>query len=290
MSSIAIALSAALFYGVADFLGGLGSRRAAALPVAALSQAAGWATLIVVVVLLPSPRPTLESLAWGVAGGIASAGFLTLFYYLLSVGQMGIVAPVSAVWAVIVPVVAGMLFGERPGLMVMAGIVLAMGSTVMMSGGDAGKPVAKSSPRTGRLVGLALLAGVLGGFYFVFLERAGDDAGFWPLFVARLTSTGVTVAALWLSRRSALPGENPPLSPGSIWPALASGVLDSTGSTLYVIAVRQELLSVAATLVSLYTGVTVVLAWVLLRERVRFRHVLGMVLAGLAIVLIAKRP
>lgn len=288
MSPIAFALSAAFFYGIADFLGGLGSRRAAALPVAAISQAAGWLTLLVAVLLIPSALPGTKGLIWGVAGGISSAAFLTLFYYLLSVGRMGIVAPVAAVWAVIVPVAAGMLFGERPGSTVMAGIIVAMAATVMMSGGDSGSPVNASSPPTGKLAGLAVVAGILGGLYFVSLERAGDDGGFWPLFIARLTSTIITVIALWLTRRRSLPGENRPITRAVVWPAFSSGVLDSTGSTFYVLAVRQELLSVAATLVSLYTGVTVVLAWIILREKLRTRHLVGMALAGLAIVLIVS--
>jgi drug/metabolite transporter (DMT)-like permease len=287
MGSIAFALSSALFYGVADFLGGLGSRRAAALPVAALSQVAGWATLVLIVLLLPSPGPTPTSLMWGIAGGVSSAAFLSLFYYLLSVGRMGIVAPVSAVWAVIVPVAAGILFGERPGPPVMAGIVLAMGATVMMSGGDSGK-VTASSPPIGRLVLLSVLAGILGGLYFISLERAGDDAGYWPLFLARLTSSVITVAALWLTRLRSTGAERRPISRAVLWPALGSGVLDSTGSTFYVIAVREQLLSVVATLVSLYTGFTVLLAWIVLREKLRPRHLIGLVLAGGAIALIVS--
>ena len=212
------ALLAALSYGIADFLGGLGSRRAAALPVASLSQGAGAVVLLLLVPLLHSATPTLESLAWGAAAGFAGAAFLGLFYYLLAVGRMGIVAPVSAVWAVMVPVGAGILFGERPGIAALAGVVLAIGSTVMMSGGES------TGRATKGLVGLSVLAGMLGGLWFVFLERAGAASGLWPLLSAKITSTLLTVAALWLLRRRISPGL--PLSRAALWPGLASGVLE----------------------------------------------------------------
>jgi drug/metabolite transporter (DMT)-like permease len=126
---------------------------------------------------------------------------------------------------------------------------------------------------------------MVGGLYFVFVERAGDVHGLWALLSARITSTlltGIALVFLWRRLRFA---QSRPLAP-ALWPALSSGGLDALGSLLYVFAIRRELLSVTATLVSLYTGVTVLLAWIVLGERFRARHAAGMAFAALAIVLI----
>jgi drug/metabolite transporter (DMT)-like permease len=282
MPSALTAILSAIAYGVADFLGGLGSRRATALPVTALSQVMGALTLALVVPLLSNAPPETRGLVWGALAGVAGATFLMLFYYLLANGRMGIVAPVSAVWAIIVPVAAGLLIGERPGAIVAVGILLAIIATVMMSGGDTG---ARSAMSTSRMVWLSVLAGAGGGCYFILIQRAGPASGLWPVLAARITSTVVTAGVLLASRSRGVNAR--PLTASSTWPALVSGVLDVGGSALYVIALRHELMTVTVTLVSLYPAITVFLAWLVLHERFRLRHALGMGLAGMAIILIA---
>lgn len=283
MPSALTAVLSAIAYGVADFLGGLGSRRAAALSVTALSQAAGAIALGLVVPLLSGGGPASRALFWGTLAGVAGATFLMLFYYLLANGRMGIVAPVSAVWAVIVPVVAGLLIGERPGAIVGVGILLAIGATLLMSGGDSG---GESRMPTAKMVWLSVLAGVGGGFYFILVQRAGPESGLWPVLAARVASTVVTSAVLVISRRRQPAAR--PLTPPAVWPALVSGVLDVAGSALYVLALRNQLMSITVTLVSLYPAVTVFLAWLVLHERFRLRHAFGMGLAGAAIAMIAS--
>lgn len=282
MPSALTAILSAIAYGVADFLGGLGSRRAAALAVTALSQATGAIALALVVPLLADTPPESAALVWGMLAGVAGATFLMLFYYLLANGRMGIVAPVSAVWAIIVPVAAGLLLGERPGPIVGVGILVAIAATLLMSGGDSGD---RSRMPMATMVWLSVLAGAGGGFYFILIQRAGPASGLWPVLAARVTSTLVTTAVLLAVRSRRPPARR--LTLPAVWPALVSGVLDVSGSALYVLALRNELMSITVTLVSLYPAITVLLAWLVLHERFRLRHALGMGLAGAAIAMIA---
>jgi drug/metabolite transporter (DMT)-like permease len=218
------------------------------------------------------PGPTTLALA-ALAGMLAVAGILGL-YTGLAVGRMGVVAPVTGVIAATLPVVVGFVGQGWPPLPVVVGIGLALTGVILVSG---------STDLTGRRSGIeyALLGGVGLGLFNIAVGAFPEDLVAWPLAVIKAGSLIPIAALVILARR-------PWRIPRPILPALlAVAVLDLAGNGLYILATQAGRLDVAATLSSLYPVTTVVLAVVLLRERVTASHLAGIVLAGVAIALIA---
>ena len=218
------------------------------------------------------PSPATLGLA-ALAGILAVAGILGL-YTGLAVGRMGVVAPVTGVIAATLPVVAGFVGQGWPAGQVVIGIVLALAAVVLVSG---------SRDLTGRRSGIeyALVGGVGLGLFNITIGAFPEHLVAWPLAVIKAGSLIPIAALVFIGRR-------PWRVPRPILPAmLAVAFLDLAGNGLYILATQAGRLDVAATLSSLYPVTTVVLAVVLLRERVTRSHLVGIVLAGIAIVLIA---
>lgn len=279
-----LALASAVFYGAADFIGGMTSRLADTMAVVLVSQFAG---LLMVALLLPAlgtPVPEARDWVWGALAGIAGGVGVALLYRALAVGVMSLVAPVTAVLAVTVPVIVAVaVMGERPALLASIGIVMALLAVILVSQAETapprdGKPV--SPPRRG--LGLALLSGVAIGCFFVALAQTSERAGLWPLLFARVSSV-LFFAALMLATRRA------PVMPRTVAAvAVAGGMLDMIANLLYLLAARQGPLTLAVTLSSLYPASTVLLARVVLHERLTSRQWIGVALALLAIILIVS--
>jgi drug/metabolite transporter (DMT)-like permease len=271
-----LALLSAGVYGVGDFCGGLATRRASAAAVLFWSHVVG---LLLVLASLPlvSADPTGADLLWGGLGGLAGAAGVGLLYQALSIGPMSVVAPTTALLAALVPVVAGLFEGDRPSVAVGAGMALALVAIVLVGAEGEG------SLRPSDLRGLtfALGAGLGFGLFFVALSHTGDDAGTWPLLGARAASVAV-VGFLALVHR--VDGRLPL---GSRRLAATAGALDVTANLLYLLAVREGLLSVVSVLTALYPVSTVVLARVVLRERFATLQRVGMAIALPATILIA---
>ena len=282
MVAVLLALASSASYGTADFLGGLASRRAAATAVVLVSQSVGLATLAVVLALTDRQLPAAVDLGWGGLAGLCGMVGLVLFYRGLAAGTMSVVAPVTAVVSAIVPVVAGLALGERPGWLAMAGIVLAVPAIVLLGWGGS-PPVARGGRRhvDRRALVLAAAAGVGFGLFFVTLSRASSDAGLWPVLAARVAS--VTALAALLTLQRAWGGVRAAVSSLSA----GAGVLDTTANGLYLLAVQRGLLSEVAVLSSLYPASTIVLASTVLHERLARLQWWGLALAGVAVVAIA---
>jgi len=269
--AIALGLGSSLCWGLADFFGGLQSRRRPLLAVLLVSQVAALVLLLPLAAALGGALPGAAAVGWAALAGTAGTIALAAFYRGLAIGTMSIVAPVSAT-AAVVPVLVGLAEGERPGALQVAGMALAFVGIVLASrepsegGGAAG--------RAG--VGLALVAAAGFGTFFVGIDRASEDAAvLWVIAVSRTCGLAV-IAAAALARRPALPRE------GRVWAALlVIGVLDLGANALYAYATTKGLLSIVAVLGSLYPAVTVVLARVVLSERVTRPQEAG-VLATLA--------
>jgi drug/metabolite transporter (DMT)-like permease len=274
---ILLALGSAVVYGTSDFLGGLASRRASVFGVVALSQVAG---LVALIALLPwlggTTRPA--DLAWGAAGGLAGATGLVIFFRTLARGVMSVIAPVTAVTAAAVPVLVGLLDGNRIGFRSGAGIVLALVAVVLVSAEGGLSAVRAARPAS---IPPALVAGAAFGIFFVFLDRTGDGAGLTPLVAARLASVVLVVGMSLVGRRSLrVPRASLPLVAGS-------GVGDMSANALFLLATQQHSqLAVVGVLASLYPVSTVVLAQFLLRERLVPAQLTGLATAALAVVLI----
>jgi uncharacterized membrane protein len=280
----ALALASAALYGAADFLGGLGARRTNTIAVVAVSQLVGLMLLAVMLVWLPDADPGTRDLLWGGAAGLAGGVGVALLYRALAIGRMAVVAPTTAVCAVAIPVTASMLLGERPSAGRLAGMGLAIVAIVLVSqqrpvAGEAGDhPLMNRRMPLG--LGLALMSGVAIGFFFLALARTAATAGFWPLLAARVMSVGLFAVS------AAVGGRSLRMAAPVAAIVIAAGVVDMIANALYLIATRYGSLSVVVTLSSLYPASTVILARVILGERLSALQGVGIACALIAAVLI----
>lgn len=277
MITVLLALLGAASYGVSDFIGGIFGKRASPWAVAATGGAGGGAAATVLALLNPGD-PVAADLAWGAAAGIGSGTGTAFLYRGLASGRMGVVAPVSGVLAVVLPVVVGVVTGERPGPLVWLGILSAIPAIWLVAREpDAGHP---SGP-VGSGATDGVLAGIGFGGLFACLGQVPDGAGFWPLVLNQLV--GVVVIALaatllgagWLPRQAAA------------WGGALAGLLGGVATMAFLLATHHGLLSVSAVLTSLYPAFTILLAALVLRERVHRVQGWGLALCGVAVVLVA---
>lgn len=276
-----IALASAVCYGAADFLGGLTAKRASTIPVVVVSQLAGLALLFIMLPLLPAAAPTRMDYIWGAMAGLTGGVGVALLYRALAIGVMAVVAPTTAVCAVAIPVLVAVATGERLGVPASAGIALAIVAIALVSQSNHPEPGDTSGSRASA-ISLALLSGVVIGLFFLALARTSDDAGLWPLVAARIVS--VTLFAAMLLVTSA-PRRLPSAIVGTV---IAGGVLDMLANLLYMIATRSGPLSIVVTLASLYPASTVLLARVVLHERLSPTQWAGVVCALIAVVAIVR--
>ncbi|MEU4225406.1 DMT family transporter [Nonomuraea sp. NPDC026600] len=275
MTAVILATACAMVYGTADFFGGLATRRSRVLSVVALSQLAGLAVILVVLPMLPG-RLSEGAMLWGLGAGVAGVTGLVLFYRALATGVMSVVAPTTAVTSAALPVLYGLTAGERPEPVALVGVVLALGSVLLVSqGGSAGKSGSMGSVLT------ALAAGAGFGGFFIMLALAPDEGGLWPLVGARLSSVALVVLLAVATRRTLKPGG------GSLHIIVAAGVLDMLANVLYLLAKQEGLLSLVAVLVSLYPASTLLLARQVLGERLHAIQVAGVACALGAVALVA---
>lgn len=279
MASIVFALLAATLYGSADFLGGLASRRSTVMAVMVFSQLAGLVILLAVLPFLPAAAATRDDLAWGALAGVALAIGLMLLYQGLAMGKMSVVAPVTAVLAVVVSAAVGAMLGDRLSASAFAGVCLALAAITLISQDSAlDKSTRGSSTTPGFLA--ALSAGVLIGVFFIALKQSSSASGLLPLLSARLTAV-FALAGMALSRRAAVrvPGD-------VLWLVILCGTLDISANVLYLLAARHGMLTIVATLTSLYPASTIVLARLILGERLRRIQIAGLSCAGFGVALI----
>jgi drug/metabolite transporter (DMT)-like permease len=276
--SYALALLASVTYGAADFLGGLAAKRSTTFSVVVVSQLAGLILMLLSLPFLPPASPTAIDIAWGVASGLAGGIGVALLYRGLAIGVMSVVAPVTAVCALIIPLIVGLIFGERPTGLAILGILLAIMAIVLVSQSEQIEKVKRATAG----VRIAIASGIAIGIFLVFLQRTGPLAGLWPLVAARGVSVAFFTAAGLISRETLIPRRQ------SMPIVIAGGALDMVANILYLLAVRQGLLSIVATLTSLYPASTIILARVVLRERLRPLQQAGVACAVLAIVLIVS--
>jgi drug/metabolite transporter (DMT)-like permease len=280
-----LAIGSALLYGAADFTGGLTTRRVGTIPVVVVSQASGLILLALILPLLPDASPSRLDLVWGAVAGMTGGIGVALLYRALAIGIMAVVAPTTAVCAVAIPVVVSVLLGERPVPLALAGIALGILSIVLVSQQTAVRPERQDPVSPGRHpsgIGTALASGVAIGFFFLSLAQTGSDAGMWPLLASRGISVlffGTVAIASRISIR---------MPAGMAALAIVCGVIDMSANALYLVAARQGPLSIVVTLSSLYPASTVLLARVVLGERLNLLQVFGVGCALAAVVLIVS--
>jgi len=279
---IILGLLAALLYGSSDFAGGLASRRMTSVSVNMIGGIAAGVTVWAALLASGGHAPAIGPVLWGVAGGLGGGLGSLALYRGLARGQMSVVGPVSAVSAAVVPVVAGLALGERLGLLTIAGIVVALPAIglVAASGGGFG----------GGKLGVSLIdglsAGAAFGVLFIALARAGSHAGLWPV-AAENTSSLLVFIAFKIAAKPAKREARAAVAPRQAGLAVFSGVSGAAATLMFFFSAHVSMLATAAVIVSLYPGVTMVLARIVLHERFSGVQRVGIGPCAFAVVAIA---
>ncbi|WP_020140521.1 EamA family transporter [Streptomyces sp. 351MFTsu5.1] len=272
------ALATSLLWGLADFGGGVLTRRLPALTVVVVSQAVAAVVLGAIVVATGGWSEAGPRLWFAFAAGLVGPVALICFYKALALGPMGVVSPLGTL-GVAVPVGVGLFLGERPGLVQAAGIAVAVTGVVL-----AGGPQLRGAPVQRRAIVLSLVAALGFGTVFALIAEASATVTglFLALFVQRVVNVGVGGAALYVSVRRGAPALPDTGFPWRSLPALAFvGLADVAANGTYAVAAQHGPVTVAAVLASLYPVVTALAARGFLRERLRSLQAMG---AGLALV------
>jgi len=271
-----LSLLAAASWGGGDFSGGVASKRASVFRVVAGAHFVGLLSMLLMAWLGGEPIPPPADLLWGVFAGVSGAFGIAALYKALAVGRMGVIAPVASVVTGIFPVLFSIRTEGLPDRIQMLGFTLALVSIWLVA-----RP--NNFVDSQRGLGLAVFAGLMFGLFLVGGKQSGHHGVFWPLVAARSAST-----ALMLVIVAFAPRDPQPLRP-ALWPMVVSGLLDSAGNALFIAATRHGRLDVSAILSSLYPASTVVLARVLLKEKISPRQGAGIVGALAAVALISVR-
>lgn len=274
-----MALAAAASYGVSDFVGGLASRHVAALRVVLVSYPVA---LVALGVLAFAGGGTVSGPAvyWGALCGISQGLGVWWFYAALGSGPISVVSPLTAILAAGVPLAAGLALGERPGPVAGVGTVLALAAVVLVSR-EAEDEDVRPHRFTRSVAWLTVGAGLAFGLNFVMIAQAPADARMWPLFFGRVAATAVVLVAAAMTGNLTAPQGFP------LRMALLAAALDVGANVAMLLALQASMLSLGSVLISLYPAFTVLLAIVVLRERVTGWQKLGMVLALVAVAMIS---
>jgi drug/metabolite transporter (DMT)-like permease len=298
-----LALAAAMLYGTADFLGGVASRRASVFTVLALTIPAGAVVMVLVALLgeaaglgglgTPTSVAGWSAAAWAAGSGVCGAFGLVAFYAGFATAPISVVAPVAALVSAILPVSVAITQGERPGTGVITGGLICLIAIVLVSAQPAAQGTPQSgegTPGDGRMadprrllaLGYGIAAGVGFGLFFIFLKNAGQSGVLWPVAISRLAGAVAAFGIALVTRTRLWPRRGS----GVAVIALVSGAIDAAANVCYVLATRAGLFGLAVVITSLYPGVTVLLARLLLGERMRWLQRAGLLLAAVGVVLV----
>ena len=277
MLAIVWALASAIGYGASDYAAGLATRAASVIRVTFLAGAASVLALLLVAPWVSTQTPSAASVAWAAAAGLGGIiGAMTL-YLGFRHAAFSVAGPLSAVASAGFSVLAGLLFGEHPSGLALAGIALALPAIVAVSASRGGEP--EGSRAAGTAYGL--VAGACFAVLFIGLNRSGSGHDLWPLVIAQVSGL-IAVGLIAAVSRDLKP---PP--PRAGWLAILAGVTGAAGTACYFVATHEGLLAVTAVITSLYPGLTILLARVLLGERLTRTRLAGLGLAAASVALIA---
>ncbi len=275
LTTIFYGLAAAACWGAGDFSGGVATKRSSAYSVVIISQVIGAALLIVLAILLNETFPKPESIVWGGLAGFSGGLGLIALYHGLATGRMGVVAPVTAVVTVIIPVIASAFMEGLPGGLQLAGFALSVMAVWLISRTE-------GNGFHWRSLRLPVLAGLGFGLYMIFMDRAGETSILFPLVAVRIASISLLAVIVIIIRQ--------PLNPQTRqFPIIAlAGIFDTGGNAFFVLATQTGRLDIAAVVSALYPAGTVLLAWIILKEGINRKQWVGVIAALAAIVLIAS--
>lgn len=275
---ILFALLAAAAYGVSDFIGGIASRRVSAMNVLLISYPIGGAIMAALLVFYGGPVSG-STLAWSLAGGVVGLAGVALLYSALAMAPMNIISPVTAVMSAVVPVLGGVVKGERPHLLAWLGIALGLVAVVLISR----QPEDHPHGRVGwRPLSMAVVAGIGFGAYFICLAQSDHDSGMWPVVISRAASAVLVVPLVLTGGRFVRLGRS------VFGLAAVAGILDATANVAFLLASRHGLLSLSGVITALYPAGTVLLAVLILKEHMGKIQRGGLGLAAAAVVLLTR--
>jgi drug/metabolite transporter (DMT)-like permease len=279
--AVILAGLSALFFGIADFGGGFAARRSKLLSILLVSQVLGLAIAGLAVAARGSGPPPVPDLLWGFLAGLVGTMGLFMLYGGIARSIVAIVSPTSAVIGALIPVLLGLLLGERPSTTAVIGSALCLPAVLMLT------REARGGEHDGRSIKSALvyggLAGLGFGLFFTAISRVGPGSGLWPLIAARVASLTATIVAMIVLR------QRPRLEPGDLPPTLVAGAADMLANIMFMLACRSGLLSLVVIIVSLSPAPTVILARFFLAQRITAVRWAGMVLALAGVGLISVR-
>jgi drug/metabolite transporter (DMT)-like permease len=299
MLAVLLALAAAVGYGGSDYAAGLAARRASVVRVTVLVEATSVVLLACVVPFLGSRAPDLASVLWGAGAGVCGVAGAMALYLGFRAAAFSVASSVSAVGTAAFSVLAGLVLGERPGALSLAGICFALPAIVAVSApaGQRGPPDEAGPPgqppggsrgvappgqhRHAAGVGLGLAAGAGFGLFFIGLNRAGSVSDLWPIVVAQVAALITVTGFAAATRQLGLP------QAGARGLAMLTGFIGAAGTFAFFLATHRGLLAVTAVITSLYPAGTILLARALSGERLTALRIIGLSLAAASVGLIA---
>jgi len=286
--AIVLALASAIGYGGSDFAAGLASRSAPVIQITLLASVVSGVLVAAALPFAASPGPSATALAWGFVAGLGGTLGAFALYLGFRHAAFSVAGPLSAVASAGFSVLAGLLYGERPTALALTGIVLALPAIVGVSVSAAAEVEADAPPQeaaaTGRQaagVVYGLVAGAFFALLFIGLDRAGSGSGLWPVAAAAAGELAAALVAAVAVRSFRLCGGRARLL------AVITGVAGAAGTILFFVATHHGFLAITAVLTSLYPAVTILLARVMLGERLTALRLAGLGLAGVCVSLIA---
>jgi len=279
--AVALGVLVALAWGSADFLGGFTSQRLHTITVLLVAQMFGLGAAIVLVLALRDELPDAHVFVLSAIAGVVGVAALWLLFRGLATGRMSVVAPLSAVGGGVLPVAWGLLHGEHPTALALVGVALALIAVVIVGRGAEHDPAPTVPPSQELALGIG--SGVGFGVVLILFTESATDSGMWPILIARCAGVPLlTAVALVLGRSARVPR-------GDIAPVAGAGLFDVGANALVLLAVRRGLLSLVAPVAALYPATTVVLARLVLHERIGRQRVGGLALGLAGLALIATR-
>jgi len=284
--AVFVGVTAALIFGSADFAGGMAAKRISAVRVTAIGGLSGLVILLLAFPLFPSVWSTKAVLLGGVTG-ITGAFAVVLLYACLAIGPMSILSPLTAVISAMVPVLAGVVRGEHRGVLSYVAIVVALIAVVLV-----GFVPEKGAVRPSlRALAMAVGAGALIGAFLILIDLTPGNSGLVPLVVSRTVNaivmfSAIGIGALLARRRGTTPRAVGRWKPGLVL-AIVAGVIDAIANALLLFGLRQGELTIQSVLTALYPAGTILLAAIMLRERIAPIQIVGLVLALVAAALLA---
>ena len=278
MIATLLGLTAALSWGSSDFLGGVISRRIGAVRTTLYVEAMGLITLLCAVIISRESGLGLPEWLWCIGAGVIGSLGMLAFNQALSQGQMSVAAPVSSLTAAALPVVVGIFLSGLPSITTLIGFALALAAIWLIT--QVGN--SHSFAHSWREVRIPLLAGFGFGFYFIFIHQGSQNAILWPMLVGRAAGAITVTVFAALTRQLKV-------APHSPWGWIILNMVgDVGGNVFYILAGQNGRMDVAVVLSSLYSGVTVILGWLILREKLNRSQLVGIALALGSIVLLSR--